>query len=193
VTPQQLVEFEEKVAKEFEAGKIKGPIHLSGGNEEQVIEIFKEVSRDDWVFSTWRNHYHALLHGVPEEKLMSEIMAGRSMNLTFPEHRFYTSAIVGGILPIATGVAAALKRKGCHRKVWCFFGDMTSHTGIAWESWKYASKNDLPITFVQEDNGFSTNTPTSEVCGVDIDPKFLKGYWYERTKPHSGVGKWVQF
>src|SRR5688572_6867119 len=140
---RDLIEFEAKLAEEFEQGKIKGPVHLSGGNEEQLIAVFKRVSPEDWVFSTWRNHYHALLHGVPKDKVLAEIRAGRSMNLSFPEHRFYTSAIVGGILPIATGVAAALKSKGCKRKAWCFVGDMAATTGAFHEAHTYACKNEI--------------------------------------------------
>lgn len=188
----ELVAFEKSVAEEFEMGLIKGPVHLSGGNEEKLIDIFKNISREDWCFSTWRNHYHAILHGVPSQKVMEEIRAGRSMNLTFPEHRFYSSAIVGGILPIATGVAAALKRDGSTRKVWCFVGDMAATTGAFHEASTYACRQDLPITFVVEDNGFSTNTPTNEVWGNGWISK-VRRYQYKRVFPHVGIGKWVSF
>lgn len=187
-----LIAFEAEVAEAFEFGKILGPVHLSGGNEEQLIGIFKHVHPEDWVFSTWRNHFHALLHGIPADKVMAQIMDGRSMNLCFPEHRFYTSAIVGGILPIAVGVAAALKRKDCKRNVWCFVGDMASTTGAFHEANTYASRQDLPIKFVVEDNGVSTNTPTEEVWGRECVGKRLY-YAYTRTFPHVGVGKWVSF
>jgi TPP-dependent pyruvate/acetoin dehydrogenase alpha subunit len=187
-----LIDFEKRLADEFEKGTIKAPIHLSGGNELQLIQIFKSVHPSDWVFSTWRNHYHALLHGVTEEQLLSEIRSGRSMNLSFPERRFYTSAIVAGILPIAVGVAAALKAKGCGRMVWCFVGDMAATTGIFHEANTYASKQDLPIKFVIEDNGVSTNAPTEEVWGRGWVGKKIY-YSYERVFPHMGIGKWVQF
>jgi len=124
VTPADLIAFEREVADRFERGEIRGPIHLSGGNEQNLIDIFKGVPKDAWVFSTWRSHYHALLHGVPADKVMAQIMEGRSMNLAFPEHRFFTSAIVGGILPIAVGVAAAKQNT-----VWCFVGDMAAMGG----------------------------------------------------------------
>jgi TPP-dependent pyruvate/acetoin dehydrogenase alpha subunit len=192
VNAADLISFEKEVAEAFEAGKIRGPVHLSGGNEEQLLAIFKHVHPEDWCFSTWRNHFHALLHGIPREKVMGQIMDGRSMNLCFPEHRFYTSAIVGGILPIAVGVAAALKRKDCKRKVWCFVGDMAATTGTFHEAKTYASKQDLPIRFVIEDNGVSTNTPTEETWGRGCVGKTLY-YSYKRMYPHVGVGKWVQF
>lgn len=187
----ELVEFERKLAEEFGNGKIRAPIHLSGGNEEQLIQVFKRIDRSDWIFSTWRWHYHALLHGIAPEKVLHEVKT-KGMNASFPEHRFYSSAIVGGILPIAVGVASALKKKDCRRKVWCFIGDMTATTGAFHEANTYASKQDLPITFVVEDNGFSTNAPTEEVWGREWVGKTLF-YSYKRTFPHMGVGKWVQF
>src|SRR6185436_14250762 len=153
--PADLIAFEREVADRFERGEIRGPIHLSGGNEEQLIEIFKQIPPDAWVFSTWRSHYHALLHGVPPEDVMEQILAGRSMNLAFPAYRFFTSAIVGGILPIACGVAAA------GHQVWCFVGDMTASTGTFHDASLFARGHTLPIKFVIEDNGLSTNTPTN--------------------------------
>jgi TPP-dependent pyruvate/acetoin dehydrogenase alpha subunit len=53
-TPVTLIEFEDLIVKHWEEGKIKGPVHLSGGNEEQLIEIGKRMKSTDWVFSTWR-------------------------------------------------------------------------------------------------------------------------------------------
>jgi TPP-dependent pyruvate/acetoin dehydrogenase alpha subunit len=185
----ELIAFERDVAAEFRAGKINSPVHLSGGNEEHLIAIFNKVIRDDWVFSNWRNHYHALLHGIPAWKVWAEIFAGRSMNLTFPEHRFYASSIVGGTLPIAVGVAAAIKRQKLQRKVWCFVGDMAATTGAFHEANTYASRQDLPITFVIEDNGLSTNTPTREVWGTSGGVGKTLHYTYDRIYPHYGVGK----
>src|SRR5258706_15007986 len=90
ITKGQLIAFENSVAAAFESRKIRGPIHLAGGNEDQLIEIFKRIKRTDWVLSTWRSHYHALLHGIPEELVMKEILAGHSMQLHFPQYRFMT-------------------------------------------------------------------------------------------------------
>jgi pyruvate dehydrogenase E1 component alpha subunit len=117
------------------------------------------------------------------------------MNVHNVEHRFYSSAIVGGQLPIAVGVAAALKRKGCHRKVWCFLGDMAATTGAFHETHTYAYMHDLPIAFVIEDNGVSCNTPTKECWGGGFygRAKNVRGYTYERTWPHVGIGRFVQF
>ena len=68
-TLKKLRTFEQVLAEEFEAGLINCPLHLSGGNEEQLLNIFSGIKRTDWVLSTHRNHYHALLHGIPEKEL----------------------------------------------------------------------------------------------------------------------------
>ena len=190
-----LIGFEKKMADHWEAGRVRGPIHLSGGNEEELIEVFKYVKPTDWVFSTWRSHYHALLHGVPSEWLEEEILAGRSITIVNKEHHFYSSAIVGAIIPIATGVALSNKRDGNNDKVWCFVGDMAFETGGFMEMHKYAQRYDLPIKFVVEDNGVSTNTPTDKTWnGIKTEPSNdIIWYDYKKVWPHYGTGKWVIF
>ena len=71
---KDLIDFEKRVQDVYESGKIKAPVHLSGNNEDQLIEIFKKIDKDDWVFSSWRNHYHALLHGFDPEILFNHIL-----------------------------------------------------------------------------------------------------------------------
>lgn len=189
-----LIGFEKKMADHWEAGRVRGPIHLSGGNEEQLIEIFKRVKKSDWVFSTWRSHYHALLKGVPSEWLEDEILAGRSITIVNKKEKFYSTAIVGGAIPIAVGVAMALKQEGSKDKVWCFVGDMAFETGTFMENYKYAKNFDLPIVFVVEDNGVSTNTPTVETWEVKSEPpQDVIWYNYNKQWPHYGTGKWVIF
>ncbi len=189
-----LIGFERKMADHWEAGRVRGPIHLSGGNESQLIEIFKRVKKNDWVFSTWRSHYHALLKGVPSEWLEEEILAGRSITIVNKEEKFYSTAIVGGAIPIAVGAAMALKQQGIEEKVWCFIGDMAFETGGFMENYKYAKNFDLPITFVVEDNGVSTNTPTVETWRIKSEvPDDVIWYSYEKQWPHYGTGKWVIF
>ena len=191
----ELIAFEDKVKETYEAGQIKGPIHLSKNNEEQLIELFQYIHPEDWVFSAWRNHYHALLHGVDSEKLFEWISEGRSMGTNNVGPNFYASSIVGGIIPIALGAAMGLKRKNSPRRVWCFIGDMAFETGGFMEMHKYAKRYDLPIKFVVEDNGVSTNTPTAETWnGVKTEaPDDVIWYNYKKEWPHYGTGKWVIF
>jgi pyruvate dehydrogenase E1 component alpha subunit len=190
-----LIQFERKMADHWESGRVRGPIHLSGGNEDELIEIFKYIKKSDWVFSTWRSHYHALLKGVPSEWLEEEILAGRSITIINQEEKFYASAIVGAIIPIATGVALSNKRNNTNDKVWCFIGDMAFETGGFYEMHKYAQRYNLPIRFVVEDNGVSTNTPTEETWnGIKRDvPNDVIWYNYKKEWPHYGTGKWVIF
>ena len=202
---QYLIDFETEVKERYEAGEISAPVHLSSNNEEQLIKIFEDVNEDDWVFSSWRNHYHALLHGIPRDTLMDLIVRGKSMSVYSKEPKFYSSAIVGGIIPIALGTAKALKMKqddtlnknyyrDNKRKVWCFIGDMTFESGIFYESYKYAKNFDLPLQFVVEDNNLSTNTPVDETWGGKQEvPSDIIYYKYKSDYPHHGTGNWVLF
>ena len=111
ITKQDLINFENVIANLYENKKIKGPIHLSGNNEEQLIKIFKKIKKNDWVFSGWRNHYHALLKGCSKKHVKNQIILGRSMTLNSIKDKFFSSSIVGGVLPIALGVALSIKKK----------------------------------------------------------------------------------
>lgn len=187
-TVEGLREFEESIRAEYEAGRAVGAVHLSRGNEAPLIEIFKNIGPQDYCFSTYRSHYHALLKGVQADWLRSEIIAGRSICINSAHNRFFTSSIVGGCLPIATGTALAIKRRGGSEKVWCFVGDMAATTGMFNDCWKYALFFELPITFVVEDNGWSTNTPTDAAWNGNFPAGGTKviRYLYERDWPHSG-------
>lgn len=194
ITKEFLVSFSNEIKEIYELGKIRAPIHLSGNNEDQLINIFKKIKKSDWVFSTWRSHYHALLHGIDYNWLKKEILSGRSMGIINKKKKFFSSAIVGGVLPIAMGVALSLKRKKLKNKVWVFVGDMTYETGMFHEVYKYSKNFKLPIKFVVEDNGLSTNTPTIKAWGkkqkVSRDIIYYK---YKRKFPHHGTGTWLLF
>lgn len=194
MTADELIAFEREIAADFEAGLIAAPVHLAGGNEEDLIRIFKDVGSDDWVCGAWRTHYHCLLKGVPQEQLRKAIHDGRSIALTFPEYKIISSAIVGGIAPIALGLAWAIKQRGGKEKVWCFVGDMTAQSGIVHEVSRYANGHELPLWFIVEDNGKSVCTNTLEVWGDAVGTHGLaSSYSYELTFPHVGTGRWVRF
>ena len=180
MTSQELIDFEIEVARRFDAGEIHGPVHLNSDTQAQpLINIFREVKRTDWVLGTWRCHMHALLHGVPADQVMGAILAGRSMMLHFPEHRFMSSAIMGGMLPIACGLAAGGAR------VHIFVGDMCRSTGAFSDAWNYCAANSLPVQFHCEDNGLSTNSPTKKAWGTPgHDAPRLLTYEYKRTTEH---------
>ena len=193
-TKESLIAFEERVKQAFLDKRILAPVHLSGNNEEQLIEIFKDVRPQDWVFSTWRSHYHALLKGIPEDELFQMILEGRSMYLNSRKHKFVCSSIVGGILPIACGVALANKRLNLDERVFVFIGDMTARTGIFDEFSQYAVGHDLDVKVIIENNGLSTNTPTENVWGRKENIRLWpETYSYTRDFPHVGVGQYVAF
>lgn len=194
LTADDLIAFEREVQARYENKEIRAPIHLSSNNETPLLEIFRFVGPDDWVFSTWRNHYHALLHGVPRQEVMRQIVAGRSMCMSSMRPRFYSSSIVAGPLPIAVGTALAAKRSGGSRTTWVFLGDMTFETGVFYEAYKYSRNHQLPIEFVVEDNNLSTNTPTDETWGGKRPiPDDIGYYTYRSQYPHHGTGTWVLF
>ncbi len=191
---RQLINFENKVKQAFLDAKIRAPIHLSAGNEGRLIQIFRKIRRDDWVFSTHRSHYHALLHGISIKWLFDQILAGYSMHINSQKHKFMTSSIVCGCTPIALGVAMGMQRMKLPNHIWCFVGDMAAETGIFMECTKYAARNDLPISFVVEDNGLSTNSPTGVVWGNQKGKPDIIRYNYVRTCAHINVaGHFVTF
>lgn len=209
MTKDDLIAFEAEVAERFNRGEIRAPVHLSGGNEDHLIDIFRDVRPGDYVFSTWRSHFHALLQGIPPDEVMAAIVTGRSISLNFPQQRFFSSAIVGGCLPIAVGVAMGVKLqyekyKGTKLqtlvenvmpRIWVFVGDMAARTGVFHEATSYAQGHDLPITFVIEDNSLSVCTPTEEVWGDswNQDHANVVRYKYHLNFPHAGAGVRVNF
>lgn len=191
---KKLINFELLIKKKYESGLIKAPIHLSGGNEKQLIKIFKKIKKNDWVISNWRSHYHAILHGLPEKFILKQILKGKSMSINSKKYKFLSSSIVAGGIPIAIGIALALKKKKKKNKVYVFIGDMTFETGVFHECYKYAKNFKLPIKFVIEDNGLSTNTPTKNAWKIiSKKPNDVIYYKYKRSYPHHGTGSWVLF
>jgi pyruvate dehydrogenase E1 component alpha subunit len=197
---KDLIVFEEKIATAFNNGLIKAPVHLTYGNENFLIKFFNRIKKDDWIFCSWRSHYHCLLKGVPKSLLEKEILKGKSISLCFPKYKIYSSAIVGGNLPVALGVALSIKKNKKKNKVYCFIGDMTSETGIAHEVIKYSINFNLPIHFIIEDNNKSVCTNTRKTWGSNIiafekykNKQFVTFYKYNSKYPHAGAGKRIQF
>jgi pyruvate dehydrogenase E1 component alpha subunit len=188
-TEQELIEFENKIGELYLNNELPFLFHLSGGNEKQLIEIFENIKEGDYVISNHRNHYHALLHGLPPEEIEEKIKNGRSMFIYDRKRNFLCSAIIGGTPAIAAGIALALKRKGSDKKVWCFIGDGTEDNGHTYEAIRYVDGWDLPCTFIIENNDRSVESTNSERWGktgnyVWDSPNVIK-YSYEITYPHA--------
>ena len=187
-TKEELIAFEDRIGDLYLDNKLPFLFHLSGGNEDQLIEIFKDIKEGDYVISNHRSHYHALLHGIPPEVVEQRILDGRSMFIYDRQRNFFCSAIIGGTPAIAAGIAWALKRKGSDKKVWCFIGDGTEDSGHTYEAVRYVDGFDLPCTFVIENNNRSVESTNEERWGKSADyqwnsPSVLK-YHYDITYPH---------
>ena len=194
LSKNDLIKFEDRIKALWEDGMLPYLVHLSGGNEDQLIDIFKEVHPDDWVFSTHRSHYHYLLKGGSPEKLEKLILEGSSIQILDSEMNFYSSGIVAGCPGIAAGVALGIKMRNEHSRVWCFIGDGGEDEGHFYEAVRYADGWDLPCTFVIEDNNRSVETPKKERYGhSEIKwPSCVRRYNYNPTYPHAGTGGWVK-
>ena len=196
---KDLIAFENRVAETFNDTKIKAPVHLYSNNEDAMVEIFSDIKEEDWVLCSWRSHYQCLLKGVPEEVLFKEILEGKSISLCFPEYNIFSSAIVGGNLPIAVGIAMSILKKNKKSIVYCFIGDMTAETGIAHECIKYSINFDLPIKFIIEDNNLSVCTNTRLAWGANklfyenYNSDKIIFYKYINKYPHAGAGVRVEF
>lgn len=202
-----LLEFELKVKAEFEAGHINAPIHLSGGNEENLISIFELINPQDYVISSHRNHYHYLLKGGDPDVLMAEIKGekngccggvGRSMHIYDTRLNFYTTAVVGGGCGIAVGLALGIKKlhPDTTKKrpyVWCFCGDGAEDSGHFIEAVRFGMSRGLPLTFVVEDNDYAVES-TKRDRWHNFAPMVANNivrYNYTRIFPHVGCGHHV--
>lgn len=194
-TKESLVGFEQRIVEAFRQGDLPFLVHLSGGNEEQLIKLFDEIGEKDWVFSSHRNHYHALLKGIPDNELEGLIRSGRSMFVFSREHRFVTSSILAGTCGMAAGAALAIKRNGGSERVWCFIGDGAEEQGHFYEAVLFVEANELPCTFIVEDNKRQVDTDFATRRGTASATQHPLGHFscvrrmtYEPSFPHGGAG-----
>ena len=192
ITKKDLVNFEKSVADHWEAGDLPYLIHLSGGNEDFLIEHFEEEVKDgDWIFSTHRNHHHALLVGIPQSELMGHILSGNSMFMFDSNRHFFTSSILAGTCAIAAGVAYSLKESGSDNWVYCFLGDGAEEQGHFYEAVMWVEAQDLPCMFIIEDNDRQVDTSFEERNPNKFKfemPSCVIRNKYTPTYPHAGNG-----
>lgn len=191
-TPESLIAFEDKVQSLWRAGELPSLLHLCGGNENQLIDIFDEAEEGDWFFFSHRNHYHSILAGIPEAQVIDEIKADRSMFRFSRKHRVFSSAILAGNCGIAVGVGMALKAAGSKNRVWCFLGDGAEEQGHFYEAVMFVSGHNLPVEFIIEDNAFQVDTPKELRRGMgrgllSHEPS-VRRYHYTSRYPHAGDG-----
>jgi len=144
--------------------------HPTEGQEAVAVGFCGALREDDVLLSTHRPHIHAVAGGCTMEAVLTEMMGrttgcsgglGGGMQYVDPEHNFYCGSVVGSNLPIATGVAMAMKQ-GSDRICMCMFGDGASNTGSFHEALNLAAIWKLPVIFVCENNGFAEAMPVEE-------------------------------
>lgn len=190
---ESLMAFENRIKDLWEAGELPSLIHLCGGNEDQLLEIFQDIRPNDWVFLSHRGHYGALLKGMPEDQLEEFIRRDSSMFIFSKEHRIYQSAILGGNCGIAVGVAKAIQDSGEDAHVFCFLGDGAADNGCLYEALVYATGHRLPVTFIIECNDRQVDTTIEQRRGPHwldfvMESPNLRRYQYEARWPHGGSG-----
>jgi acetoin:2,6-dichlorophenolindophenol oxidoreductase subunit alpha len=155
--------FEESLVPLHDKGVFGGHYHLYIGQEATGVPALSCLRADDYLFTTHRNHGHLLARGADPRRLCAEILGrvdgynegkGGSFHTVVPALGFlHTSAVVAGIIPLATGTAYASKALRNRRITVCLFGDGALEEGAAPEAFNLASLWKLPVLFLCENNG----------------------------------------
>lgn len=161
-------EFEDTVKFLFLEGTMPGTIHQCQGQEATAVGVCAALREDDWITSTFRGHGHALAKGLSAQELLDELFGaetgcckgrGGSMHVgNMAKGMVPGIAIVAGGIPLATGMALALKRGGRSQVVASFFGDGAVAEGAFHEGVNMAAIWDLPVVFVCENNLYGAST-----------------------------------
>lgn len=172
--------FEELSQVKYQEQKIKGFLHLYIGQEAVAVGAISALRPDDDVITSYRDHGHALAKGLDPKAVMAELYGkatgvsggkGGSMHLFDISKRFWGGhAIVGGQMPLAVGLALAIKTRDEDRVVMCFFGDGSVNEGEFHESLNLASLWKLPVVFFLENNlyGMGTHIERARAGGREI-------------------------
>ncbi len=168
--------FEEKAAEMYQLARIGGFCHLNIGEEAAIVGTISALRPDDYVYSNYREHGHAIAKGVDPKLVMAELFGketgtsrgrGGSMHLFSQEHRFYGGyAIVGQALPLACGTAYAIRYQERPQIVMSIFGDGATNIGAFHESLNVAKLWSLPIVFVCINNQYGMGTSVSRASSV---------------------------
>lgn len=184
--------FEESTYRKYREGKIGGYLHRYDGQEALVAGVIPLLRLPgDYVLCTYRDHAHALACGTDPRAVMAELLGkatgcaggkGGSMHLIDPEHGFLGGdGIVGGPVPIATGVGFAIKYRGTDNVCVCYFGDGAMNQGGAHEAFNMAGLYRLPILYILENNKYAMGTSVERSTG---QPDFV-----QKAEAHGIAGE----
>lgn len=179
-------EFEEQVKFLFLEGVMPGTIHQCQGQEATAVGVCTALNDDDFITSTHRPHGHALAKGLTPEEILIELFGGvtgcckgkgGSMHVGNVEKGMLPAiAIVGGGLPLATGMGLAFKMKKTSQVVAAFFGDGAASEGAFHEAVNMAAIWNLPVIFVCENNFYGASTHVSKVTRLKSVADRAAGY-----------------
>jgi dihydrolipoamide dehydrogenase len=173
---QLIRRFEERAQEQYTKAKIGGYCHLNIGEEATVVGGILALKPNDWIFTSYREHGHAIARGVDPKAVMAELFGketgtshgrGGSMHLVDYSKRFMGGyGIVGGHLPLAVGGAWAVKYKKHDDVVFCMFGDGATNIGAFHESLNMAKVFDLPVVWFCVNNRYGMGTPVEKASAV---------------------------
>ncbi|HET7420068.1 MAG TPA: dihydrolipoyl dehydrogenase [Candidatus Dormibacteraeota bacterium] len=173
---QLIRRFEERAQEQYTKAKIGGYCHLNIGEEATVVGGILALKSNDWVFTSYREHGHAIARGVDPKTVMAELFGketgtshgrGGSMHLVDYSRRFMGGyGIVGGHLPLAVGGAWAVKYQKHDDVVFCMFGDGATNIGAFHESLNMAKVFDLPVVWFCVNNRYGMGTPVEKASAV---------------------------
>src|SRR6059058_4147445 len=187
--------FEEKCAESYSLGKIGGFCHLYIGQEAVAVGAISLLRRDDYVLTSYREHGQAIAKGISPEAVMAELYGkrtgcshgkGGSMHMFDKDVNFLGGhAIVGGQIPLATGVAFAAKYQETDRVTLCFFGEAAVNQGAFHESLNMAQLWKLPCIYICENNKYGMGTSldramslqniSEKACAYELESEYVDG------------------
>jgi pyruvate dehydrogenase E1 component alpha subunit len=187
--------FEEKCAESYSLGKIGGFCHLYIGQEAVAVGAISVLRADDYVITSYRDHGHALAKGMSPDEIMAELYGkasgcsagkGGSMHLFDADVNFLGGhGIVGGQIPLGTGVAFASKYKGTDQVTLCFFGEAAVNQGAFHESLNMAQLWKIPCVYMCENNQYGMGTSlqramslqdvSQKACAYELASEFVDG------------------
>jgi len=173
---QLIRRFEERAQEQYTKAKIGGYCHLNIGEEATVVGGILALKANDWIFTSYREHGHAIARGVDPKAVMAELFGketgtshgrGGSMHLVDYSRRFMGGyGIVGGHLPLAVGGAWAVRYRKQKDVVFCMFGDGATNIGAFHESLNMSKVFDLPVVWFCVNNRYGMGTPVEAASAV---------------------------